>query len=71
MNIFDGWEKHKEALINTDVSAPIANYYGTPMVWTLDGLYYFSVEDYPGGLPTAEVSKEFYDAFVKEFKGGE
>ena len=50
------------------ISAPVGNYYGGPEVWALNGKYYLSVENY-SGHPTVEVSKEFHDAFAKEFGG--
>ena len=52
------------------VCAPVGNYYGGPSVWERENKYYLSVGDYDGH-PTIEISKDFYDAFLMEFDGGE
>ena len=70
MEEFNAYELFGHEVIKSrkQVGAPVCNYYGGPEVWALDGKYYLSVEDY-SGHPTVEVSKDFYDAFVKEFGG--
>ncbi|WP_157615844.1 hypothetical protein [Rhizobacter sp. Root404] len=48
------------------IYATIGNEYGTPFVYDEDGLFVFMLEGAIEDRAT-EVSKEFYDAFVKEF----
>lgn len=43
------------------------NYYGTPEVREEDGKFYFCLDNYDG-VNECEVSKEFYEAFMNEFK---
>ncbi len=48
-------------------NAPIGNYYGTPYVYDNNGKYFIAIEDYDGVIQE-EISKEFFDAWIKEFK---
>lgn len=54
------------------VRSGIQNYYGEIEAWILDikdkRRYFCNLEDW-GSTSEKEVSKEFYDAFVKEFTG--
>ena len=47
-------------------SAPIGNYYGEPYVFVVEEHYYFVLDDH-SSEDVVEVSKDFYDAFIKEF----
>jgi len=44
----------------------VSNYYGTVHAYESDGKYYLALDDW-GSTSKQEVSKEFFDAFVKEF----
>ena len=75
MDEFDAGEQINSGhLIMQDiVAAPVGNYYGGPYVWVdrgftgFDARYYMTVENFRG-YPTVEISKDFYDAFVTEFR---
>jgi hypothetical protein len=47
-------------------ASAVGNYYGTPQVWEKDGLCYFGLDNYDG-LRAVSVSREFFEAFVKQF----
>lgn len=49
------------------VEAPIGNYYGTPSAAKKDEGYVLSVTDWDGDPQETPVSREFYEAWVKEF----
>jgi len=48
------------------IQAPTSNYYGGPAVWEEDGKYFIGTEDW-NGWDKVPISKEFFDAWVKEF----
>ena len=50
------------------IESPVGNYYGTAHVYKENGKFYFHVEDWDDNPNGVEVSKEFYNAFKKEFK---
>jgi len=52
--------------IKEKVVAPIENFYGEPYVFSFGDKYYFGLWSH-SSQEVAEVSKEFYDVFVKEF----
>ena len=56
----------QEKVSREGVKAPVSNYYGYPLVYEYDGTYWLGIEDWDG-TPSIEISKEFYEAFVKEF----
>jgi hypothetical protein len=49
------------------IEASTGNYYGGPAVWEKDGKFFIGTEDY-SGWHEVEISKEFFEAWVKEFK---
>ncbi len=48
------------------IEAPTGNYYGGPAVWFVDGKYCMGTENWDG-WDCIHISKEFYDAWIKEF----
>ena len=48
------------------IEAPTGNYYGGPAVWEQGGKYFIGTENH-NGWDRHEISKEFFDAWVKEF----
>lgn len=51
----------------TEIYSGLRNYYGGVFVYEKDGKYFMGLEDHSHDQ-RKEISKEFYDAFVKEFK---
>lgn len=49
------------------IKAPVGNYYGGPAVWEKDGQYFIGCEDYSGWDSGEPISKDFFDAWIKEF----
>lgn len=50
-----------------NIDSGLSNYYGTVCVESVNDRYYMTLDNY-NGTNQVEVSKEFYDSFVKEFK---
>lgn len=48
------------------ISLQVSNYYGGTEVCEINGVYYIVLENL-NGIDFKEISKEFYDACVKEF----
>jgi hypothetical protein len=49
------------------IAAPVGNNYGGPAVWAKDGRYFIGIENWSGWDEGHEISKEFFDAWLKEF----
>lgn len=58
--------KRNDIVEENSTSAPVNNYYGTPYVSYYDDKFLLGVQDYCGE-DEVYISKEFYDAWVKEF----
>lgn len=49
------------------IESGLSNYYGSVEFIEVNGLYYMHLDDWDDGFNGIEISKEFYDAAVKEF----
>jgi len=56
-----------EATVTERSYSDAGNYYGTAMACISNGITYLAIKDGDGVLVANEVSREFYDAWVKEF----
>lgn len=50
-----------------EINAPISNEYGVPYCWEENGTFYFAIGCAGSEDDKVKVSREFYDAWCKEF----